>query len=341
MDDDDVAPGELVRQVTEGPTEAGRDALATLAKAPVADRKATTRELREIAEKRPGALAPALPALADLLTDEERAIRLRTAKLFVAVARAEPGAAVATVERLAERLADEEEFYYVRARSAEALGYVALEHPDSVASPETLADLRVGLEFDEPEVKEKLAKALEYVALGDPDRLRHQVERLAEHVDDDGDLVRYHLCTALVAVGCAHPERLAETTEELGARLDDPEPQVRGRAAEALGLVAGSGADVDVPAGTLAALVDDEPFVAERARFAHDQSSGEDSTEQSDADPDDPSSVPFGTLDGIRESTESAVDELTSPDVEGECPHCGLELPEQGPPMCPRCGAPR
>jgi len=32
---------------------------------------------------------------------------------------------------------------------------------------------------------------------------------------------------------------------------------------------------------------------------------------------------------------------MTTPDADGECPHCGLELPKQGPPMCPRCGAPR
>lgn len=29
-----------------------------------------------------------------------------------------------------------------------------------------------------------------------------------------------------------------------------------------------------------------------------------------------------------------------TPDDVGECPHCGVELPESGPPMCPRCGGP-
>jgi HEAT repeat protein len=339
--DEDVAPEDLVEAVAEGRPEAGRAALNELATAPATERKAATRELRGLAQQRPEAVASVLSALADFLTDEERAIRLRTAKLFVTVARANPDAAVPTVESLAERLADETEFYYVRARSAEALGYVALEHPASVASPETLADLRVGLEFDEPEVTEKLAKAVECVALGDPDRLRHQVRRLAEHVDDDGELVRYHLCTALVAVGTAHPDRLAEATDELGARLDDPEPQVRGRAAEALGLVAASEVDVDVPVDDLAALVDDDnAFVAERARFARDRASVE-AVGKSSVDPDTQASTTLGTLDSVRASTETAVDELTSPDVEGECPHCGLEIPEEGPPMCPRCGTPR
>ena len=37
----------------------------------------------------------------------------------------------------------------MRARSAEALGYVALEHPDAVDDPEILADFRIGLSFDD------------------------------------------------------------------------------------------------------------------------------------------------------------------------------------------------
>jgi HEAT repeat protein len=81
---------------------------------------------------------PALPACEALLKDDERSVRLTTAKLFVAAAEADPDAVVPMVPALADRLADDEEFYYVRARSAEALGYVALEHPDIVASPEML-----------------------------------------------------------------------------------------------------------------------------------------------------------------------------------------------------------
>jgi len=294
-----------------------------------------------------------MAALEPFLDDDERAVRLTTAKLFVAVAEADPDAVAPAVESLAARLADEDEFYYVRARSAEALGYVALEHPEAVATPELLADLRVGLEFDEPEVAEKLAKTLAFVALGDPGRLRHQTGRLAEHLDDGGVLVRYHLTTALVAVGAVHPGSLADASEALVARLDDSNPYVRGRAAEALGLLAeeddrdtenpgedgdeDGGADVPaIPVTELADLADsDESFVADRARFAMDQHSLEDAPDQSTG-----GELP-GTIDSVRRSTEAAVDELTSPDADGECPHCGLELPEQGPPMCPRCGAPR
>jgi HEAT repeat protein len=158
------------------------------------------------------------------LDDAERAVRLTTAKLFVALAEEEPDAVVQVVPSLANRLANGEEFYYVRARCAEALGYVALEHPEVVSDPEILADFRIGLSFDEPEVKEKLAKALEYVALADPSRLRHQVPSLAEHLDDEDELVRYHPCTTLVAVGSEHPAKLVEAQVALGERLDDENP---------------------------------------------------------------------------------------------------------------------
>ncbi|MFC4405351.1 HEAT repeat domain-containing protein [Haloarchaeobius iranensis] len=300
--------------------------------APTERRQAFCRSLKGVADDRPALVAPVAPPLAAALTDEDRAVRLTTAKLFVAVARAAPDAVVPVVDPLAARLADEAEFYYVRARSAEALGLVALAHPDAVGSPAVLADLRVGLAFDEPAVREKLAKALECVARGNPDRLRHQASSLAEHLDDDRELVRYHLATALLAVGCASPERLAAVRDALVARLDDECPQVRGRAAEALGVLA-RGHDRDaLPTATLDDLADDgEPFVADRARFALDADSG------TAADP----SARVGTLDGVRETTTDAVDAITSPAGEDECPHCGLVLPDAGPPMCPGCGAPR
>ncbi|ESP89743.1 HEAT repeat domain-containing protein [Candidatus Halobonum tyrrellensis] len=163
-----------------------------------------------------------------------------TAKLFVTLAQSEPLVVLPAVDDLAGRLADEDEFYYVRARCPEALGYVAVKAPETVTDPDTLADLRIGLEFDEPEVKEKLAKALAYVALGDASRLRHQVSSLAEHLDDDSELVRYHLCTTLVVVGCEHAAKLTSAPEALRERLGDENPYVQGRAAEALGLLAGT-----------------------------------------------------------------------------------------------------
>jgi hypothetical protein len=307
--------------------------LGRIETAPADDRKALFRSLKPVAEGRTALLEPILSALGAFLADDDRSVRLTAAKLFVRVAESRPEAVVPLVDALSDRLADEDEFYYVRARAAEALGYVALEHPEAVASPELLADLRVGLAFDEPEVKEKLAKALEYVALGNPRRLRHQVPKLVDHLDDENDLVRYHLYTTLVAVGVEVPERLVDVGDELVKGLDDEVPQVRGRAAEAFGLLARSEAeDSSIPESILRARQtadDEDAFVVERVRFALDADTP---TEELDH---------VGTTQGIRETTDDAVDEIRSPSGDDDCPHCGLALPENGPPMCPRCGAPR
>jgi hypothetical protein len=299
--------------------------------APADDRKALLRSLRTVADDCTSLFAPLLPALEPFLEDDERSVRLTTAKLVARVAKSRPGAAVPLVPSLSDRLGDDDEFYYVRARTAEALGYVALEYPETVATPELLADLSVGLSFDEPEVREKLARALECVALGNPRRLRHQVPKLVDHLDDENDLVRYHLYTALVAVGTEFPERLADATDALVAGLTDETSHVRGRAAEALGLLARADhEDVTVPEATLRAMHadDDEAvdaFVVDRVRFAL----GADT-------PDD-----VGTTRGVRETTDEAAETVQTPDDTGDCSHCGLTLPADGPPMCPRCGAPR
>lgn len=332
MDEPATAPSteELSTHVERAAIE---DALACLRAFEAADegtRETAVRALRTIADERPAALAPLVPGLASFLEDEERSIRLSTAKLFVAVAEVVPGAVLDVVPALAERLNDDDEFYYVRARSTEALGYVALEEPGAVATPAVLADLRVGLELDEPEVKEKLAKALAHVALGDPDRLRHRVSDLAEHLDDDQELVRYHLCTALAAVGCERPVKLRPAADALVARLHDESAHVRGRAAEALGLL-GRAEAAELPTDALAAVTDDEAsFAAERARFALagvERGAGR-------ADP----AEGVGSLAAIRERSDDVVAEISAP--EAGCPHCGLALPENGPPICPRCGGP-
>ncbi|KZX49087.1 MULTISPECIES: HEAT repeat domain-containing protein [Haloarcula] len=188
-------------------------------------------------------------------TGEDRAVRLTTTKLSVTLVQSEPAAVLPAVDVLADRLADDELVYYVRARSAEALGYVAVDSPKEVTDPETVADLRIGLEFDEPKVKEKLAKALVHVALGNPHRLRHQVASLAGHLNDKNELVRYHLCTGLVVVGCEYLGMTA-AAEPLQERLGDENPYVQGRAAEALRLLAasetsvGSEFDLEGDAGT-------------------------------------------------------------------------------------------
>ena len=333
MEDQSQSSGERLRRAIEA-DEYDEAAACLRGIGPDADdRRAAIRTVRAAAADDPAAMEPLLPAAVAFLTDDERSVRLRTAKLFVTVARASPSAAAGCVDALAERVADETEFYYVRARSAEALGYVALEHPTEVASPELLADLRIGLSFDEPEVKEKLAKALAYVALGDPGRLRHQVDSLADHTDDADELVRYHLCTALVAVGCAHPAALADADDGLRERLADENPYVRGRAAEALALLTGSDEPVEaVPEVTGVDDATDAPsFLCDRVAFLRGRLDGE-TTERV---PDE-----VGTLEAVRSGTDDVVEEILSPAGDEECPSCGLELPENGPPMCPRCGSP-
>jgi len=320
MDDSGTDPERVVDTVDAGKVERAGALLEQYRTAPDDERAAV---IRALGEAPPSALEPLLPTLADFLTDPERPVRLSTAKLFVTVAREAPDSARSVVDPLAARLADDEEFYYVRARAAEALGYVALEYPDDVATPETVAELSLGLEFDEPEVTEKLAKAIECVALGNPERLDTQVERLADHLDDENELVRYHLCTALAVVGCASPTALADATDALEARLGDLNPHVRGRAAEALGVVADAEVGYSPPAKALEPLwTADEPFVAIRAAYAL----GMDKE--------------VGTVASVRESTEAAVEAITEPDGDA-CPACGAPMPGDGPPMCPQCGAPR
>jgi hypothetical protein len=323
MDDADPPADRLVDHLERGATDTAAACLDRLA---ADDRTAAVRTLQRLADERPAVVAPLAPSLTALLDDSERSVRLSTAKLFVALADAEPAGVEPVVPALAARLADDGEFYYVRARAAEALGYVARERPAAVATPELLADLRIGLSFDEPEVKTKLAKALEHVALGDPTRLDHQVSALAAHLDDGDELVRYHLSTALVVIGCERPDRLADAREALRARLADGSVHVRGRAAEAFGVLARAGVDVPVDA-VPAADPDDPPFLAARLRFARAADDERETAER------------IGTVAGVRETTDAAVEAMTTPDGD-DCPHCGQSLPADGPPMCPRCGTP-
>lgn len=339
MDDSTDLPSneDVAERVGSEAREAVRACLERDGSTSAEDRKRALRALRTLAAERPAAVAPHLAELVPFLTDEERAVRLTTAKLFVAVAESDPAAVVPSVRPLADRLADEEEFYYVRARSAEALGYVALETPAAVTTPEILADLRVGLSFDEPEVKEKLAKALEFVAVGDPARLRYHLSTLAAHLDDENALVRYHLSTALVAVGCEFPNALEDVRAELDARLGDDDPFVRGRAAEARGLLGRTGASP--PNEELERLCDDEePFVSVRANFALEALTGESDSRESARAEDEEGPTPVGTVESVRETTGDASAAITAP--ESECPHCGYPLPDAGPPLCPQCGGP-
>jgi hypothetical protein len=332
--DQPPSPDRLTRTLEEGTREECVELLDRLGTSDADGRKRALRALRDAAEDRSAAFDGLAVPLSAFLTDDDRAVRLTTAKLFVTLARSEADVVLPVVDSLAGRLADDEEFYYVRARCAEALGYVALDRPEEVSAPETLADLRIGLSFDKPEVREKLAKALEFVALADPSRLRHQVPSLADHVDDENVLVRYHLTTALVAIGCTFPERLDDAAEPLVERLSDENAYVRGRAAEALGVFArGDVRGAPPPNAALDDLVDDEEgFVSDRARFALD--SGRD---------DGPSAgIPadVGSIEGVRSTTAEAAEAVTAPEGDGGCPHCGLAVSADGPPICPRCGVP-
>jgi|AntRauTorckE6833_2_1112554.scaffolds.fasta_scaffold13824_1 hypothetical protein len=332
--DQPPTPDDLPGLLEEGDQAESRARLDRLSEADAEARKRGLRAVRNAAEERPAVVEELAAPLSTFLTDEDRAVRLTTAKLFVTLAESEPAVVPPAVDALADRLADDEEFYYVRARCAEALGYAAVDSPEKVTDPETLADLRVGLSFDEPEVREKLAKALAYVALGDPDRLRHRVDSLAEHLDDEHELVRYHLCTALVVVGCAHPAKLADAEDALRERVADENPYVRGRAAEALGVLAGSSVEIESTPDLdeIDAEGDETPsFLTDRVRFYRRRVTDE----QSGSAP-----AGVGTIESVRDGTAGVVEEMISPD-DGECPHCGLALPEGGPPTCPRCGAPR
>lgn len=75
---------------------------------------------------------------------------------------------------------------------------------------------------------------------------------------------------------------------------------------------------------------DAEPFVTERLRFARDALAGEASPPEG-----------VGTIGGVRETTAEIGDGIDPPADPHSCPHCGLSLPETGPPACPGCGAPR
>jgi len=99
-------------------------------------------------------------------------------------------------------------------------------------------------------------------------------------------------------------------------RLADEDARVRGRAAEALGLLARSDANDSVPAADLEAAATDDPFAADRMAFAL--------APTADTVPSETASEEIGTLDGACETTREAVDAITSPDGDRECPHCGL-----------------
>jgi len=322
---------DLKRQLAGGSAEKAIAQLEAVQTADLDERKAVVGAVRTLAEDEPRLAGRLAPALAGFLRDEKRSVRLRTAKGLGTIADGAPEAVLPAISALKARLADDDELYFVRARAAEALGYVGLEKPEAVSDPELLAEFRLGLSFDEPELKEKLAKGLECIALGDPGRFSHLVESVAEHLDDNAVLVRYHLTTVLLAVGCDTPESLTDADAALERRLADDNPYVRGRAAEALGVLARDTA-AEFPASTLEGLLDDDSeFVRRRVQFALE--AVDDATETDSFDR-------IGSIDAVRDGSADIVAEITAPDADTVCPQCGHGRVDAGPPICPRCGVP-
>lgn len=79
-------------------------------------RKRILRTGREGAGEHPRSVEALGDRLSAFLTDQDRAVRLPTAKLFVTLARSDPTAVLSAVDAIAERLADDEAFYHVRGR---------------------------------------------------------------------------------------------------------------------------------------------------------------------------------------------------------------------------------
>jgi hypothetical protein len=205
------------------------------------ERHDLAREFRERAETDPAAVADALPGLVPLLGDDRDPVRLLAAKTYLGVAEADPGAV--PTGPLEDALDDE--FYYVRARAVQALGRVARARGE--VDPALLARLLNGLDFEREESRERYAGALADCALADAAALRTLVPDIADALDDDSAVVRYHLTTALAAVARLEPDRVAGVADALEPLLGDAEPYVAGRAAEVLGY-AGVAVDGDAVA---------------------------------------------------------------------------------------------
>lgn len=301
-------------------------ALATdLADAPTETQKACATAFRDAVDESTDRGEAALPAVEPLLDSGDRAVRLTAVKGCATLAAARPSAVDPLVSTLTDLLDDD--FYYVRGRAAETLGYVALADPDAIDRATVVARLLNALSLDRPEIRQHVAAAVARIALGDPGALRSVVGEFDAHLDDGDELVRYHLTTAVVAVATEYPTYCRSLAGPLRDRLDDDQSYVRGRAAEALGLVAPVDSEVVAAAADrLRELTDGSEFVADRARFALA----------------DGTSPPDGVADrtAIAEGTPAIVDDITGPPEDAGCPHCGETLGGVEPPFCPACGAP-
>jgi len=114
--DQPPTPDRLTALLEEGDHQETVACLDRLGAADAETRKRTLRAVRDVAEEPPRAFDGLDGPLSAFLTDEDRAVRLTTAKLFVTLAQSEPVAVLPAVDALADRLADDEDS--TRARPA-------------------------------------------------------------------------------------------------------------------------------------------------------------------------------------------------------------------------------
>jgi hypothetical protein len=106
------------------------------------------------------------------------------------------------------------------------------------AHEEMVADLCIGVEFNQSAVKEILAKTLIYVAFGDPSRLRYQRASLTEHFDDKKNSSSITSVQRWWLLDGSLQRSKPKAVELLQGRLGDANPYEV--AAELLGLLAAS-----------------------------------------------------------------------------------------------------
>lgn len=103
-------PDHLSELLREGTHEVTVACIERLGAADTDTRKRALRALRDVAAERPRSVEDLIDPLSTFLTDEDRAVRLTTAKLFVTLAQSEPSIVLPAVDVLADRLADEDEW---------------------------------------------------------------------------------------------------------------------------------------------------------------------------------------------------------------------------------------
>jgi HEAT repeat protein len=137
----------------------------------------------------------------------------------------------------------------VRARAAEALGYL------EVADPQALQALREALRDEDPILRVGVASVLEHLGAIDPQAL----QALREALRDENPEVRVHAAGALGNLRATDPQ----TLQALRETLRDEDTIVRVRAAEALGDLGAT--DPETLQALREALRDDDDWVRDAA----------------------------------------------------------------------------